>query len=126
MTNASKITYLQQLYTGDLENNTVSILDYIHKEGRKSTYHLRNELMFPHQTLTSSLSNLMDEGLIQVVDTISIELDGRFRSYSVYEYVHEELEQIKLSEARHLEKANNWLKGYEKYKDILKISLIEY
>ena len=126
MTNASRLQYLEQLYTGDLDNNIVSILDYIHKEGRKNTHELRSELVYPHQTLTSGLSNLMDLGLIKVVDTISIVLNERNRTYSVYEYVHEEAEQINLENKRTLEKAKAWLKGYEKYGKILKVSLIEY
>ena len=126
MTNASKKTYLEQLYTGNLENNTVNILDYIYKEGPKSTKELRDELIYPHQSLTGCLSNLMDEGLIKIVGTVTNEVNGRKSTFSVFEFVSNETEQTSLKNERHLEKANNWLKGYDKYKGILKISLIEY
>ena len=68
----------------------------------------------------------MDFGLIKVVNTIKYEIEGRKRSYSVYGFVYNEIEQITLQDERETEKANQWLKGYEKYKDVLKISLIKY
>ena len=59
-------------------------------------------------------------------NTIKYEIEGRKRSYSVYGFVYNEIEQITLQDERETEKANQWLKGYEKYKDVLKISLIKY
>jgi hypothetical protein len=126
MSKASRINYLEQLNNGNLEQNAVAILDYIKKNVQKSTFELRDELVYPHQTLTSRLTVLMDFGLIKVVDTISSEVNGRKTTCSVYEFVPNEIEQVILQEERELEKAKQWLKGYEKYKDILKISLIEY
>jgi predicted transcriptional regulator len=126
MSKASRLNYLEQLYSGNLEQNAVAILDYIKKNGPLSTLELRNELIYPHQTLTSRLTVLMDFGLIKIVDTIKHEIEGRKRSYSVYDFVYNEIEQITLQDERETEKANQWLKGYEKYKDVLKISLIKY
>jgi len=126
MSKASRINYLEQLHRGNLENFRIGILDYIKRNGRKSTEELRNELIYPHQTLTGSLSVLTDFGLIKVVDTIQKEKEGRKSTFSVYEFVFNEFEQLELQEARHLEKAKNWLKGYNKFKGVLKISLIEY
>jgi histone deacetylase complex regulatory component SIN3 len=68
----------------------------------------------------------MDFGLIKVVNTISKEVDGRKTTCSVYEFVPDEIEQVILQDERELEKAKAWLKNYDKYKEILKISLIEY
>lgn len=126
MSKASRINYLQQLYNGNLEQNAVAILDYIKKNVTKNTFELRDELVYPHQTLTSRLTVLMDFGLIKVVNTISKEVDGRKTTCSVYEFVPDEIEQVILQDERELEKAKAWLKNYDKYKEILKISLIEY
>tara|TARA_R110000751_G_scaffold206469_2_gene310493 strand:- start:350 stop:730 length:381 start_codon:yes stop_codon:yes gene_type:complete len=126
MSKASRLNYLEQLYSGNLEQNAVSILDYIKDNSPINTLELRNQLIYPHQTLTSRLTVLMDFGLIRIVDTHSYEIGGRNRSYSVYEFVYNELEQVTLQDERKTEKAKQWLKGYEKYKDVLKISLIKY
>jgi len=126
MSKASRINYLQQLNSGNMEQNAVAILDYIKNHVRKSTFELRDELIYPHQTLTSRLTVLLDFGLIKIVETISKEVNGRKTSCSVYVYVYNELEQVRLQEERELEKAKAWFKNYDKYKNILKISLIEY
>ena len=126
MSKASRLNYLEQLYNGNLEQNAVAILDYIKTNGPLSTLELRNELIYPHQTLTSRLTVLMDFGLINIVDTVTHEIEGRKRSYSVYDFVYNEIEQVTLQDERKREKANQWLKGYEKYREILKISLIKY
>ena len=125
MSKASRITYLEQLYNGNLENKQTEILDYIYKNGRQSTEQLRDKLIYPHQTLTASLSALMDFGLINVVDIIQTEKEGRKSTFSVYEFVYNEIEQISLQDERHLEKALKWEKNYKKYKDILKITLVK-
>jgi predicted transcriptional regulator len=126
MINASRITYLEQLHNGNLENNSIGILDYIKRNGPKSTEELRNELIYPHQTLTGSLSVLTDLGLIKVIKTVSKVTKERKSTFSVYEFVQSEIEQVILQDERELERAKKWLKGYEKYKGILKVSLIEY
>jgi hypothetical protein len=126
MSKASRINYLEQLYRGNLQQNAVAILDYIRVNGRKSTFELRDELIYPHQTLTSRLTVLMDFGLIKIVDTISNEVNGRKTTCSVYEFVPEESEQLTLEYERELEKAATWFKNYDRFKDLLKISLIEY
>jgi DNA-binding MarR family transcriptional regulator len=126
MSKASRITYLEQLNNGNLERTAVAILDYIYRRGKKSTDELRNELIYPHQTLTACLSSLSDFGLINVVETITSETNGRKSTFSVYEFVSNEFEQLELQEERHLIKAKNWLKGYDKFKDVLKVSLIQY
>jgi len=123
MTIASRKTYLVELHNGNLKLNAVYILDYIKKNGRKNTFELREELTLPHQTLTSRLTALLDTGLIKVVDTITKEINGRFSSCSVYEFVSNQDEQIALEYERHFDKARKWLNNYDKYKEVLNISL---
>ena len=123
MSKASRITYLTELKNGNLKQNAVAILDFIKNFGPISTFELRNRLVYPHQTLTSRLTVLMDFGLIKVIDIDQREVQGRMSSCSVYQYVESEFEQKDLEQDRLAEKAENWLKGYDKYKEILNITL---
>ena len=74
-------TWLRNIENGKIKNYTEQILNEIKNNTKKgfyglfekdgiSTYELRNTTGISHQTLTSALSNLYDEGLIQSTNQI--------------------------------------------------------
>ena len=120
MSKASKETFLAELYAGNLERNGTYLLHYLMTEGRKGLHELRDELTIPHQSLTGTLSDLHDCGLVDIVDTVRIEIDGRNRSFSVYEFVNDEKRQEEIIRQRKKERAEKWLNVYKKNKSELK------
>jgi transcription initiation factor IIE alpha subunit len=76
-----------------------------------STDELRNTLRMSHQTLTSRLSDLQDEGLIKCVSqTVVNGMD-----YSVYMYINNLQYRKQLILYRKREKYLRWLKNAETY-----------
>jgi len=74
-------TWLRNIENGKIKNYTEQILNEVKNNTKKgfyglfqkdgiSTYELRNTTGISHQTLTSALSNLYDEGLIQSINQI--------------------------------------------------------
>jgi hypothetical protein len=81
---------------------------------------MRNDLELPHQTLTSRISNLMDEGLID----ISGKSNHKDLEYSTFFYVVGAENQKIAKEKRLKEKYILWLeKGYKEYIPFMSSSL---
>lgn len=81
---------------------------------------LREKLGMAHQTLTSRLSELQDNGLIKVIG----EKHGDESVYSVYAYVSDPEERITLAEVRKKEKFTQWMdRGLNEFWDLLPLSV---
>ena len=81
---------------------------------------LRQKLGMAHQTLTSRLSELQDNGLIKVIG----ETQGHDSFYSIYAYVSDPEERDMLVEERKKEKFKQWLdRGLVEFWDFLPLSV---
>ena len=81
---------------------------------------LRNRFGIAHQTLTSRLSELQDNGLIKVIG----EKQGNESVYSVYAYVSDSSEREMLADERKKEKFTQWMdRGLNEFWDLLPLSV---
>jgi hypothetical protein len=100
--------WITQLENGVIKTKTIRILYAIHthtkNDGFTTVYELRNELPFPHQTLTAILSIAEDEGLIAMYGEVKIN-DTLFQKIR-YAKPEERKELIYLREK---EKFNLWV-----------------
>jgi len=99
-------TWIKQLNEGFLKSKTIVVLDYISKHPHTNLYDLRIALSMSHQTITSRISNLMDEGVIKIIGCTTI----KDNEYSIYKFVPTETEQTLLKSQRAEEKFLNWVK----------------
>ena len=120
-------TWIAQLESGKIESKKTKILDYIKKNPttnlKKPKTDIRTmcqKLGMVHQSLTSSLSNLEDMGLIQVVGII----EDHSKYYSIFKYVKDEDEREKLMEARYKRKFQIWVKKADKYEGLIPKDLL--
>lgn len=96
MSKQSVQAFLEGIRTGKIKNQTAHV--YLHlSNGRKNLDALRSELPYPHQSITSCLSRLMDMGVVSQSD------DGDF--------YHTHKDQIKFrAMMREQDRYNKWLK----------------
>ena len=111
-------TWLRQIELGNIKSNNAKVLNYLKKQEINSNIHrMRIELNMAHQTLTATISVLMDYGLIKSTgDGIII----KGNTYSELEYVKENWERELLQHMRKKEKYRQWLaKGIDEYAQLL-------
>jgi hypothetical protein len=116
---AKRETYLKNLESGLIQSKTMKVLYFIKTYELSSicnTYDMRNSLNMPHQTLTAIISNLLDLGSIK----ISEEIKKGNNTYSIYRFVPDIQDQIRISNERKKEKYNYWLKqGINEYSELM-------
>jgi hypothetical protein len=131
-------TWIRNVENGNIKNKTERVLSAVYLATTKtlpgeldlfnsnlylktiSTYELRNNLEFPHQTLTAILSVLQDEGLIKVVGECSV----KNSVFSLWQYVFYNHERAALKEARVYEKYEAWIKrGREDFSELMPTDL---
>ena len=115
-------TWLRQIELGNIKSNNAKVLHYLkNKETFSNIHQMRTELKMAHQTLTATISVLMDYGLIKSIgDGIVI----RGNTYSELEYVKEDWEREILQHMRKKEKYKQWLaKGIDEYAQMLPIDI---
>jgi hypothetical protein len=124
---ANAKTWIAQLESGEIKSKKMKVLNYIRKNPttnlQKPKTDIRtmcHKLDMVHQSLTSSLSNLEDAGLVKVIGDIQ---DGN-KHYSIYEYVKDEKERLKLMEVRFKRKFQIWVKKAERYESIIPKDLL--
>ena len=121
-------TWIENVENGNFKSYSERVLNEIKKNTPEmngtyidfikkgiSTYQLRDKLNISHQTLTSRLSELNDEGLIKVVGQIVIDEIN----YSICAYVRDLNEQTLISTSRRLEKYMQWLKKADSFMDLM-------
>ena len=125
-------TWLRNIENGKIKNYTEQILSEIKNNTKKgfyglfekdgiSTYELRNTTGISHQTLTSALSNLYDEGLIQSTNQIQIE----DKHYSVYVFNYDNEIRLQTIDIRKKEKFLQWLKKADYFNELLNDATLE-
>ena len=87
--------WITQLQNGVIKTKTTRILKTIHshtnKKGFTTIHELREELNFPHQTLTAILSMVQDEGMIDM-----------FGEYKIGDTIFQKIRYARPSERQHL------------------------
>jgi len=120
-------TWIAQLQSGKIESNKIKVLQYIKrnpttniKKPKTDIRTMCQKLGMVHQSLTSSLSNLEDMGLITVIGII----EDNSKYYSIFKYVDDEVEREKLMEARYKRKFQTWVKKADKYEGLIPKDLL--
>ena len=120
-------TWIAQLHSGEIKSKKLKVLDYIRKNPttniKKPKTDIRtmcHKLGMVHQSLTSSLSNLEDCGLVKVIGII----DDDKKHYSIYEFVKNDKEREKLMEARFKRKFQTWVKKADTYEGLIPKNLL--
>jgi phage pi2 protein 07 len=110
-------TLLRNIENGHIKSSLSKVLFAIksQKINHWSTYGLRERLQISHQTLTSALSNLCDEGLIKESGQVTY---GE-NTYSKWEFVEDEIERAKLQHERLHGKYILWLESAKKFQDFM-------
>ena len=117
-TKASKLA--TSIVTGELKNKTMIVLNFIIEHPNTNIHVIRKELRLPHQTVTSSLSVLMDEGVVEAVSQIEI----NDLIYSVLLYTNDPVKINKLKLQREREKLVIWAKrGLKDFSDHMDLFL---
>ena len=122
--NAKISNYLNALESGLINTTSLKILDYTKNNEVTTVYHLRKNLNHPHQTITSALSILMDDGLIYEVGTTTVNM----RQYSLLKFT-DDPGYIQTNQNRRLNiKKLRWLNKIEEMNlpPMMEKSLIEY
>jgi len=83
--------------------------------GGISTYELRRTLRISHQSLTSVLTRLSDEGLIKAIS----EVEHESSHYSVYAFIFDVNYRERLILLRKKEKFLKWLKRAEEFEELM-------
>jgi hypothetical protein len=112
-TSTAKVqTWLKHLKNGNLKSKTVRVLKYIQDHPNTNLYTMRNffdtadKNKITHPTLTSAISNLMDEGMVRLVG--NVEVAGN--SYSSYYFVDDENDRYWIKKQRRAECFIRWAK----------------
>ena len=109
---ASPQTYINHLQNGNIKSATMKILKYVKDNPKCNLSTIRTETGISHQTVTGSISNMMDLGLIKFVGKVEIKKSVQ----SQLEYVSDLLELYNLIEQRKNEKIYRWANyGMERF-----------
>lgn len=98
----------------EIKDNTPNLKSYPDLDGMRkgiTVHELRRELNLSHQTITSRISELHDEGLIK--DVGQMEIDDAF--YSIYMFVDDLSFRERVITQRKHEKYLRWLKNANQY-----------
>lgn len=117
-------TWIKNLQNGNIKSKTVKVLKAIHSSTKSGNYtdiyQLRTLLDMSHQTLTAILSQIQDEGMIDMFG--SVQHGNNY--YSKIRYARPE-ERVKLICIREQEKFTTWLKKFQEYKHLSSTELID-
>lgn len=101
---------------GQLKSAQVKVLSHIKAHPGADLWEIRETTGISHQTATSALSSLMDEGLVKCTGE-------RFRNdahYSILHFVEDEAERPSIARERRFEKFLQWrTRGITDFSDIL-------
>lgn len=122
--NAKIKQYIDNVNNGLLKSTSLKILHYAKNNNPITVHHLRKHLKQPHQTITSALNSLMDDGLIYKVGTTTVNM----KHYSILQYT-DDFKTIKSNQSRRLNiKKLRWLNRIEEMEmpPMLEKTLIDY
>ncbi len=109
-------TYLVQLQEGNIRGNQMEVLDFIFRNNGTTVHEMRTALAMAHQSLTPSISNLLDCGLIYEIGQVKI--GDSF--YSKFAFEPDSEKQDELATARKKEKFAQWVRmGIKEFDDLM-------
>jgi hypothetical protein len=111
-------TWLEQIRTGAIKSNLVRVLKHIQDAGIHGTsiYDMRETLGMSHQSLTATISQLADEGLLFEAGQFQVKTSW----YTIYIYVSNENARKEIAQKRRQEKFMQWLeRGLNEYDDMM-------
>jgi predicted transcriptional regulator len=88
--------YLKQIQTGELKNKKIRVINELHQSPQTIEY-FRTKLGMAHQSVTATLSNLCDEGVVRMSSSAD-------QKYSLFILVSSDEEQEFLIKQRSDEK----------------------
>ena len=100
-------SYLAQIESGKMKDNTVKVLNYIRNNEGCTIEHIKTDLGMQHQTATSRVSVLLDYGVIYVNGQKKI--DGT--EYSQYCYQADERQREGNRMSRKQDKFKRWVEA---------------
>ena len=111
-------TWLEQIRTGAIKSNLVRVLKHIQDAGIHGTsiYDMRETLGMSHQSLTATISQLADEGLLFEGGQFQVKTSW----YTIYIYVSNEDARKEIAQKRRQEKFMQWIeRGLNEYSDMM-------
>lgn len=111
-------TWLEQIRTGAIKSNLARVLKHIQDAGIHGTsiYDMRETLGMSHQSLTATISQLADEGLLFEAGQFQVKTSW----YTIYVYVSNEDARKEIAQKRRHEKFMQWLeRGLNEYNDLM-------
>lgn len=121
MKKAKVEVWLTNIENGKLESNNEIVLDKIVNFEATDVYQLRRNLSIPHQSITSALSRLEDEGVI-VANGIVRHNDI---PYTRYVFVSEPNRRNHHKLVRKTEKSKTWIRRFSEFADVLPADLVQ-
>lgn len=103
---AKTINWLRQVESGVWKSNTVKIIGSVKQNPDIDTLNLIKVTGLKHQTMTSVMNTIMDEGLI----TFSGQRTVNGTVYSTYRFVTDMIDRENLIRSRQMEKFVLWAK----------------
>ena len=113
-------TYMMQLQNGNIRGNQMECLDYIYKNQGATVHEMRTALAMAHQSLTPSISLLLDCGLIREIGQVKI----KDSFYSQYEFEPDAGNQDILAKERLDEKFKQWMERGKDFMELMHSRLI--
>lgn len=111
-------TWLEQIRTGAIKSNLTRVLKHIQDAGMHGTsiYSMREELGMSHQSLTATISQLADEGLLFEAGQFQVKTSW----YTIYIFVSNVDARKEIASKRKREKFEQWLeRGLNEYDDLM-------
>jgi DNA-binding transcriptional ArsR family regulator len=110
MTNAKIRTWEYQIETGNFKSNIAKVLKYIKEHPNAIISDIQQGLQMKYSSVTSAVSVLADEGVIDVVgEEVITEKSGCLIVQSKWQYVSDVNEQVRLQEKRENERFKRYL-----------------
>ena len=118
LTNTRIKALLKQIETGKIDTDSAKILNYIKTNVMTSRPMIEDSLGMSHQTASARVSDLLDMGIIEVVESDA--------DYEILKYQPSEHSQIKNARKRKYDKYVKWKKrGVEQFSDFLDLDQLE-
>jgi DNA-binding transcriptional ArsR family regulator len=117
-------TWLEQIRIGAVKSNITRVLKYVQDSGIAGTsiYEMRDALGMSHQTLTATISQIADEGLVFEAGQFQINSSW----YTIYMYVANENARKEIAHKRKQEKFRQWIeRGLSEYDDLMSVDTMK-
>lgn len=114
-------TYMLQLQEGNIRGNQMEVLHHISRNPGTNIHEMRTALSMAHQSLTPSVSLLLDCGIIREVGQVRI----KDSFYSKYSFEPDAEKQDELAKTRLEEKYKQWTERGRDFMELMSEKLQE-